>query len=35
MRHPLTVRERPEAGPVEAVIFDWSGSSFDTYGEQP
>ena len=26
MRHPLTVRERPEAGPVEAVIFDWGGT---------
>lgn len=26
MRHPLTVRERPEPGPVEAVIFDWGGT---------
>ncbi|MGO1164988.1 MAG: HAD family hydrolase [Janibacter sp.] len=26
MRHPPTVRERPEAGPVEAVIFDWGGT---------
>ncbi|MGO4132867.1 HAD family hydrolase [Janibacter sp. RAF20_2_2] len=26
MRHPLTVHERPAAGPVEAVIFDWGGT---------
>lgn len=26
MRHPLTVHERPEAGPVEAVLFDWGGT---------
>jgi len=26
MQHPLTVRERPAAGPVEAVIFDWGGT---------
>lgn len=26
MRHPLTVRERPEPGPVRAVIFDWGGT---------
>lgn len=26
VRHPLAVHERPEAGPVEAVIFDWGGT---------
>ncbi|WP_068251495.1 HAD family hydrolase [Janibacter corallicola] len=26
MRHPLTVHERPEAGAVEAVVFDWGGT---------
>ncbi len=26
MRHPLTVPERPEAGAVEAVVFDWGGT---------
>ena len=26
MRHPLTVHERPEAGPVQAVVFDWGGT---------
>ena len=26
VRHPLTVRERPPAGPVEAVVFDWGGT---------
>lgn len=26
MRHPLTLRERPQSGPVEAVIFDWGGT---------
>ncbi|KRE38437.1 haloacid dehalogenase [Janibacter sp. Soil728] len=26
MRHPLTVHERPPAGPVQAVVFDWGGT---------
>ncbi|WKV16475.1 HAD family hydrolase [Janibacter limosus] len=26
MRHPLTVHERPAAGPVQAVVFDWGGT---------
>ena len=26
MRHPLSIHERPEAGPVRAVIFDWGGT---------
>ena len=26
MRHPLTVHTRPEAGPIQAVIFDWGGT---------
>ena len=26
MQHPLTVTQRPEAGPVEAVVFDWGGT---------
>ncbi len=26
IRHPLTVNERPEAGAVQAVVFDWGGT---------
>lgn len=26
MRHPFTVHERPPAGPVQAVFFDWGGT---------
>lgn len=26
IRHPLSVHERPPAGPVQAVVFDWGGT---------